>query len=84
MPPPSPEGGGIYCFGADSVGVGVGVYFFVSVHYLLNQSMDLTKLAYKHCWEEAKSSLDFGDLTLFSRLQGHFEMSKKWFSCVIF
>ena len=34
---------GIYCFSVDPVGfgvsVGVGVHFFVSVHYLLNQLM---------------------------------------------
>ena len=32
------KGEGIYCFGADPVSV--GAHFFVSVHYLLNQSMD--------------------------------------------
>ena len=40
--PPNPEGGGIYCFwSVDPVGVsvGFGVQCFVSVHYLLNQSM---------------------------------------------
>ena len=36
---PNPEGG----FGADPVGVGVGVRFFVSVHYLLNQLMDFAQ-----------------------------------------
>ena len=42
--PPNPEdgGGGYIVFGADPVGVSVGVsiQFFVSVHYLLNQLMD--------------------------------------------
>ena len=27
--------------GADPVGVGVGVRFFLAVHYLLNQTMDI-------------------------------------------
>ena len=42
VPVPNPEGMGIIVFGADPVGVsvGVGVHFFVSVHYLLNQLMD--------------------------------------------
>ena len=35
---PNPEGGGYINFGADPVRV--GVHFFVSVHYLLNQLMD--------------------------------------------
>ena len=38
---PSPEGWGIYCFGADPVCVGVGISpLFVSVHYILIQIMD--------------------------------------------
>ena len=38
---PYPEdGGGYIVFGADPVGIGVGIRFFVSVHYLLNQLMD--------------------------------------------
>ena len=40
---PNPEGGGYIVFGADPVDVGVGVNFFVSVHYLLNQVMDFDK-----------------------------------------
>ena len=33
-------GWGIYSFGADPISVGIGVCFFISVHYLLNQLMD--------------------------------------------
>ena len=36
---PNPEGGGIYFFGADPV----GVRFFVSVHYLPDQLMDFNQ-----------------------------------------
>ena len=36
--PPNLEGGGYIVFGADPVGV--GVCFFIFVHYLLNQLMD--------------------------------------------
>ena len=32
--------------------------------YLVNQLMVLTKLAQKHCWEDAQSWLDFDDLDL--------------------
>ena len=30
----------IIVFGADPIGIGVGLHFFISIHYLLNQLMD--------------------------------------------
>ena len=80
---PNPEGGGYINFGADPVRV--GVHFFVSVHYLLNQLMDFDQTCiYIDWWKEGKSLLNFSDLYLILKDTGHFEMSKIRFPCVIF
>ena len=54
-------GGIIYCFWCRSIRC---PHSFFSIHYLLNQLMDLTKLAYIHCLDVGKRLLDFGDLDL--------------------
>ena len=69
--------GGYIVFGADPV----GVHFFVSMHYLLNLSMDFDQT---YIYTLLGGGGDEVTLTLSSRSQGHFEMSKIWFQCVIF
>ena len=59
--PPNTEGGGIYCFGADPVGVSVGVsvHFFVSLHYLLNQLLDFDQTCIYTLLGEGKKLIRF-------------------------
>ena len=55
--PPYPEGGGYIVFGEDPAGV--SVYFFVSVHYLLNQLMDFNQTCLYTLLEEGKELIRF-------------------------
>ena len=59
--PPNPEGGGYVVFGATPVGVGfgVGIRFFVSVHYLLNQWMDFDQTCIDTLLGEGKELIRF-------------------------
>ena len=64
--------GGYIVFGADpvSVGIGVSVNFFVSVHHLLNQSMDFDQTYIYTLLGEGKSWLDFDDHDLIFKVTG--------------
>ena len=59
--PPNQKGGGYIVFGADHVGVSVGVsvHFFVSVHYLMNQLMDLDQICIYTLLGEGKELIRF-------------------------
>ena len=58
--PPNTEGGGIYCFGADPVGVSVGVsvHFFVSVHKIM-QLLDFDQTCIHTLLGEGKKLIRF-------------------------
>ena len=79
--PPSQQGRwGYIVFGADSVAVAVDVHFFVS-----KQLVDFDQTCiYTYIDERRRVDMILVTLTLFSRSQGHLEMSKIWFSCCIF
>ena len=60
--PATEEDGGHIAFGADPVGVRIAAL------HLLNQWVDLTKLAQTHYWEGGKKWLDFGDTDLIFKI----------------